>query len=68
MSVLIACRKEAGLTQEEFGERCGRDQKWVSAIETGRQNVLLSDLPMLAEAYRIDPIVFVKRYLAFLGK
>lgn len=67
ISVLVACRKEAGLTQEELGERCKRDQAWVSSIETGQRGVQAAELPLLAKGLGIGPLKLFKRYLAFLA-
>jgi transcriptional regulator with XRE-family HTH domain len=65
--VLVASRKEAGLTQEELGQRCGWDQARISAIETGQRGVQVAELPVLAKGLGIDSLKLFKRYLAFLA-
>lgn len=67
INVLVACRKEAGLTQAELGARCKRDQAWISSIETGQRGVWAAELPMLAKALGIKPLRLFKMYLAFLS-
>lgn len=66
MTVLAACRREAGFTQAQLGEACGFNQVWVSKIETGERGVQVVDLILIARALRIEPLVLFKRYLAFL--
>lgn len=66
VSVLVACRKEAGLTQAQLGERCGRDQAWVSAIETGQRDVGVAELVHLARAFGMEPLTLFQRFVAFL--
>lgn len=44
-----------GWNQRELAERVGVDRNWVSAIESGRQNVSLQTLRKFAEALSMDP-------------
>jgi transcriptional regulator with XRE-family HTH domain len=66
MTVIAACRREAGLTQEQFGKACGYNQAWASKIETGERGVEVAELVMIARVLELDPLVLFKRYLAFL--
>jgi transcriptional regulator with XRE-family HTH domain len=43
-------RVKLGLSQEEFGERCGLHRTYVGAIERGERNVTLKTVAQLAEA------------------
>jgi transcriptional regulator with XRE-family HTH domain len=63
----VACRRAAGLTQEELGQRCKRDQAWISSIETGQRGVQVAELPLLAKGLGIAPLRLFKMYLAFLA-
>ena len=48
-------RTAKGWNQRELAERIGVDRNWVSAIESGRQNVSLQTLRKFAEALSMDP-------------
>jgi transcriptional regulator with XRE-family HTH domain len=63
----VACRRAAGLTQEQLGKRCKRDQAWISSIETGQRGVQVAELPLLAKGLGIAPERLFKMYLAFLA-
>lgn len=65
MAVLIACRKEAGLSQEQLAKRLRWDRQTVSQVETGVRSVEVAELPKIAKALGIDEIRFYKRWLAF---
>lgn len=43
-------RTEAGLSQTEFGERCGFYQTYMSRIETGKANPTLNAMEVIANA------------------
>lgn len=43
-------RKQEGLKQEALAAKVGKDQSWVSRIETGRESLTLSEVKMLGEA------------------
>jgi len=65
IAVLIACRKEAGLEQEELARRCKWKRQTVSQIETGIRGVQVAELPLLARAFGIDELKLYKRWMAF---
>ncbi len=48
-------RTAKGWNQRELAERIGVDRNWVSAIESGRQNVSLLTLRKFADALSVDP-------------
>jgi len=48
-------RTAQGWNQRELAERIGVDRNWVSAIESGRQNVSLQTLRKFADALSVDP-------------
>lgn len=43
-------RKKAGLSQEEFAERCQLDRTYIGGIERGERNVSLRNIAVLAKA------------------
>jgi len=55
IEILVAARKEAGLTQAELGARIGRKQAHISIIETGVRRVDLIEFCALARAMGYDP-------------
>jgi len=52
-------RQELGLTQEEFAEKSGFSQQYVSGLETGQRNPTIVSLYMLAEALDTTPVVLI---------
>lgn len=48
-------RTAKGWNQRELAERIGVDRNWVSAIESGKQNVSLQTLRKFADALAVDP-------------
>lgn len=49
-SCVRALRLEAGLSQVEFGERCGFYQTYLSRIENGQANPTLNAVEVIANA------------------
>jgi len=47
-------RLQAGLSQENFAERCGLDRTYISGIERGTRNPTLEVLYILATALHRD--------------
>ncbi len=47
-------RKKAGLSQEEFAERCQLDRTYIGGIERGERNVSLRNIALLAKALGVD--------------
>lgn len=52
-------RQKKGLTQEEFAEKSGFSQQYVSGLETGQRNPTIVSLYMLAEALDTTPVVLI---------
>jgi HTH-type transcriptional regulator/antitoxin HipB len=59
--LLIERRQRAGLSQAELGERLGRNQRYISRIETGQHRVTAVDLIEIAEALDFDPMAALRR-------
>lgn len=66
LTVLIAARKEAGLTQTEVAERIGKKQAYISIIETGVRRLDLIEFCVLAKAMGYDPNTLFARINAAL--
>lgn len=55
VEALIEARKEAGLTQAELGERLGKNQKFISLIESAQRRVDTLEFYAIARAIGVDP-------------
>ncbi|MGH2969023.1 MAG: helix-turn-helix domain-containing protein [Solirubrobacteraceae bacterium] len=53
-------RKEAGLTQEQLGARCGMDLAAVSRLERGLKDARLSTIVRLAHALDVTPASLIE--------
>ncbi len=53
--ILVAVRKDAGVTQVELAERIGKPQQFVSKYEKGDRRVDLVEFIAICRALRIDP-------------
>lgn len=56
LTVLVAARKDAGVTQIELAERLGRTQSFVSQIERGVRRLDLIEFYAIARAIKVDPV------------
>lgn len=52
-------RLELGLTQEQFAEKSGFDQRYVSQLENGRRSPSIVSLHELAVALDTTPVVLI---------
>jgi transcriptional regulator with XRE-family HTH domain len=46
-------RKESGLSQEAFADRCGLDRTYLGGIERGERNLALRNIALIAETLGI---------------
>ncbi len=53
-------RLEKGLTQEQFSERSGFTQQYLSDLERGRRNPTVVTLFELSQALEVEPISLIK--------
>lgn len=67
ISVIVACRRDAGLTQAELAERCKKPQTFIASIESGQRGVQAAELPMLAKGLGIPELRLYKMWIAFRG-
>lgn len=47
-------RKQLGLSQEEFAEKCGLHRTYISAIECYRRSIALENIQRIADALGVD--------------
>jgi len=55
LDLLIATRKQAGVTQVELANRLGRPQPFVSYIERGERRIDVIEFIVIARALSVDP-------------
>lgn len=48
-------RENLGLTQEQFGEKLGRPQSYISALEAGRKSITYDFLKELVNVFEVNP-------------
>ncbi|RYG83235.1 MAG: XRE family transcriptional regulator [Alphaproteobacteria bacterium] len=52
-------RLERGLTQEQFAERSGFSQQYVSDLERGKRNPTIVSLFEMAQALQTTPVMLI---------
>jgi transcriptional regulator with XRE-family HTH domain len=65
LAVLVASRREAGLTQADLAKRLGVVPSWVAKVEIGERRLDVTEFTTLARALKLDPMVLYERYLAW---
>ena len=58
-----ARRLANGWTQEQFAERCGLSQQYLSGLERGQRNPTVVTLFELAQALGTDPAALVQQHV-----
>lgn len=56
LAVLVAARRDAGITQIELARRLGRTQSFISQIERGVRRLDVIEFYAIAQAMKIDPV------------
>lgn len=59
--ILVAARKEAGVTQVELARRLGRPQPFVSYFERGERRIDVIEFCAVARALGLDPEELFRR-------
>jgi transcriptional regulator with XRE-family HTH domain len=59
--LLVACRQERGITQNQLAERLGRPQSFVSKYENGERRIDLVEFLEIANALAVNPTEFIAR-------
>ena len=65
LAVLVASRREAGLTQAELAKRLGVVPSWVAKVEIGERRLDLVEFVALSRALKLDPAVLFERFMAW---
>jgi transcriptional regulator with XRE-family HTH domain len=55
-----ALRKEAGYSQEAFGDLCGIDRSYMGGIERGEHNIALLNILKILSALQTEPSAFFR--------
>lgn len=56
LSVLVAARKKAGVSQVELAARLGKPQPFISNIENGIRRIDLIEFYAIARALKLEPV------------
>ena len=62
-AVLVASRREAGLTQAQLADRLGKQASFIAKIEIGERRLDVVEFAAIAKAIKIDPRVLFDRFL-----
>lgn len=66
LEVLVAARKEAGVTQVELAKRLNKPQPFISYVERGERRVDLIEFCAIAAAMGYEPEFLFQRVLSAL--
>lgn len=61
IELLVAARKEAGLTQAELGKRLGQRQTFVSKFELGERRLDAAEFLVISRAIGVDPYTVMRK-------
>lgn len=61
-------RMEMGLSQVEFGEKCGFYQTYLSRVERGQANPTLNAMEVMAAAFGLSVFELFEKVRAFRAK
>ena len=56
LELIVAARRNAGVTQVELSERLGKPQSWVSNVERGHRRVDVIEFCAIARAVGSNPM------------
>jgi transcriptional regulator with XRE-family HTH domain len=62
-AVLVATRREAGLTQAQLAERLGKPASFVAKVEIGERRLDIVEFTAIAKALKLDPRKMYDRFL-----
>ncbi|MDB6014407.1 MAG: transcriptional regulator, family [Gammaproteobacteria bacterium] len=65
LAVLVASRREAGLTQRQLAERLKLPPSVVGKIETGERRLDVVEFTAIARALKREPLTLYERFLAW---
>ena len=64
-AVLVATRREAGLTQAQLAERLGKPPSFIAKIEIGERRLDVVEFIAIAKALKLDPRKMFDRFLSW---
>ena len=64
LAVVVAMRKQSGVTQAQVADRLGRPQSFMSKIERGERRLDIAEFCDLAEAMGMKPDEMLQRVIA----
>lgn len=59
ISLLVAKRKAARMTQSNLASRLGKSQSFVACLESGQRRITVVEFMTLAKILRFDPIKII---------
>jgi ribosome-binding protein aMBF1 (putative translation factor) len=65
LAVLVASRREAGLTQRQLADRLGVPPSVIGKIEIGERRLDVVEFTAIARALKLEPAVLYERFLAW---
>lgn len=65
LAVLVASRREQGLTQRQLAERLGWPHSAVGKVETGERRLDVVEFTLWAQALKMEPLTLYERYLGW---
>lgn len=66
VEALVSARRDAGVLQEDLASRIGKNQSFISRIESGQRRVDILEFVALARALAVDPAKLFQRVLSKL--
>ena len=63
LAVLVATRRDAGLTQAELAKRLDKPPSYIAKIEIGERRLDVVEFVALAKALKVEPAVLFDRFL-----
>ncbi len=67
ISLLVAAREKAGLTQQQLAKHLGRPQSFVAKYEGGERRIDVVEFVAIARALEMDPARAVREMAAKYG-
>jgi transcriptional regulator with XRE-family HTH domain len=64
ISLLVAARKAADMTQQVLAKKLGRPQSFVAKYENGERRIDLVEFAAISEALGSDPVKLFRNFMA----
>ncbi len=64
LTLLVAAREKAGLTQQQLADRLGKPQSFVAKYEVGERRIDLIEFVAISHALQFDPARAVREIAA----